>query len=154
MRASGWLVFLLKTISRVKDSFLVGVWKGHSGISWIFNGVLFSGVSYMKSCVFFYCSTLSQLYLVFTPYSCQWRDCTLGELLISFWNIIMPIILFFYVYSIYFTLKILSGVNTQNNSCKHVEQWRNSVISHYLVVNHCNADDFELGEPLIVHFWL
>ena len=25
---------------------------------------------------------------------------------------------------------------------------------HYLVVNHCNADDFELGEPLIVHLWL
>ena len=25
---------------------------------------------------------------------------------------------------------------------------------YYLVVNHCNANDFELGEPFIVHLWL
>ena len=25
---------------------------------------------------------------------------------------------------------------------------------HYLAVNHCNADDFELGETLIVHLLL
>ena len=25
---------------------------------------------------------------------------------------------------------------------------------HYLIVNHCNADDFKLGEPLIVNLWL
>ena len=99
-------------------------------------------------------ATLSQLFPVFTPYSCQWRDCALGELLISSGNIIIIIILFYLVSDIYFMFIILSGLNSQKNSCKNVEQWRNSVIPHYLVVNHCNADDFELGEPFIVHLWL
>ena len=58
----------------------------------VFHGVLFSGVSYRKSCGFFYCNTLSQLFPVFTPYSCQWRDCALGELLISLGKIIITII--------------------------------------------------------------
>ena len=36
----------------------------------------------------------------------------------------------------------------------HVKMLNNEEIvsfPHYLVVNHCNADDFKLGEPLIVH---
>ena len=36
----------------------------------------------------------------------------------------------------------------------HVKMLNNEEIvsfPHYLVVNHCNADDFELGEHLIVH---
>ena len=36
----------------------------------------------------------------------------------------------------------------------HVKMLNNEEIvsfPHYLVVNHCNADDFELGESLIVH---
>ena len=36
----------------------------------------------------------------------------------------------------------------------HVKMLNNEEIvsfPHYLVVNQCNADDFELGEPLIVH---
>ena len=36
----------------------------------------------------------------------------------------------------------------------HVKMLNNEEIvsvPHYLVVNHCNADDFELGEPLIVN---
>ena len=78
----------------------------------------------------------------------------MGEILIYLGKIIMPIILCYNVYSLYFTFRILSGWNTQNNSCKNVEQWRNRSFPHYLVVNHCNANDFELGEPLIVHLWL
>ena len=108
---------------------LFGVWRDHSGISWRFNGVLFVGVSYSKSFGFFYCSTLSQLFPVFTPYSCQWRDCALGDILISLGKIIMPIILCSDVYYLYFMFRRLSGRNTQNNSCKNVEQWRNSAIS-------------------------
>ena len=72
---------------------------------------------------------LSQLFPVFTPYSCQWRDCALGEILISLGKIIMKIILCYNLYSLYFIFIRLSGLNTQNNSCKNVEQWRNSVIS-------------------------
>ena len=37
----------------------------------------------------------------------------------------------------------------------HVNMLNNEEIvpfPHYLVVNHCNADDFELAENLIVHF--
>ena len=37
----------------------------------------------------------------------------------------------------------------------HVKMLNNEEIvsfPHYLVVKHCNADGFELGEPLIVHF--
>ena len=107
----------------------VGVWRGHSSLWRRFNGFLFVGVSYRKSCGFFYCSTLSQLFPVFTPYSCQWRDCALAELLISLGNIIMLIIICSDVYALYFMFRRLSGRNTQNNSCKNVEQWRNSVIS-------------------------
>ena len=36
----------------------------------------------------------------------------------------------------------------------HVKMLNNEEIvsfPHYLVVNHCNVDDFELGEPLIVN---
>ena len=36
----------------------------------------------------------------------------------------------------------------------HVKMLNNEEIvsfPHYLVVNHCNADDFKLGETLIVH---
>ena len=36
----------------------------------------------------------------------------------------------------------------------HVKMLNNEEIvsfPHYLVVNHCNADDFELGETLIIH---
>ena len=36
----------------------------------------------------------------------------------------------------------------------HVKMLNNEEIvsfPHYLVVNHCNAGDLELGEPLIVH---
>ena len=36
----------------------------------------------------------------------------------------------------------------------HVQMLNNEEIvsfPHYLVVNHCNADDFQLGEPLIIH---
>ena len=36
----------------------------------------------------------------------------------------------------------------------HVKMLNNEEIvsfPHYLVVNHCNADDFELGEPFIVN---
>ena len=88
----------------------------------VFHGVLFLGVNYRKSCVFFYCSTLSQLFLVFTPYSCQWKDCALGELLIYLGNIIMLIILCYDLYALYFMSRRLSGQNTQNNSCKNVEQ--------------------------------
>ena len=38
----------------------------------------------------------------------------------------------------------------------HVKMLNNEEIvsfPHFLVVNHCNADDFELGETLIVNFW-
>ena len=77
----------------------------------------------------FYCIILSQLFPVFTPYSCKWRHCVLGELLISLGNIMMQIILCYDVYDIYFTFRILSGRNTQNNSCKNVKLWRNNVIS-------------------------
>ena len=75
-----------------------------------------------KACGFFYCSTLSQLFQVFTPYSCQWRDCALGELLISLGNIIMPIILCVDVYALYIMIIRLSGRNMKNNSCKNVEK--------------------------------
>ena len=37
----------------------------------------------------------------------------------------------------------------------HVKMFNNEEIvsfPHYLVVNHCNSDDLELGETLIVHF--
>ena len=37
----------------------------------------------------------------------------------------------------------------------HVKMLNNEEIvsfPHHLVVNHCNADDFELGEPFIFHF--
>ena len=39
----------------------------------------------------------------------------------------------------------------------HVKMLNNEEIMsfpHYLVVNHCNADDFELGENLIIHLLL
>ena len=133
VRASGWLVFLLKPISRVKDSHpswcLERPLRAFMELSWSFNGVLFAGVSYRKSCGFFYCSTLSQLFPIFTPYSCKWRDCALGELLSSLVKIIMIIILHYNLYSLCFMFIILSGLNTQNNSCKNVEQWRNIAIS-------------------------
>ena len=132
-----------------KIPILVGVWKGHSGLSWIFNGVLFVAVSYRKSCGFFYGSTLSQLFPFFTPYSCQWRDCTLGELLISLGKIIMTMIFCSDLYSLYFTFIILLG---QIPKIIHVKMLNNEEIvsfPHYLVVNHCNADDLELGEHLI-----
>ena len=97
----------------------------------------------MKECVFFYFNTLSQLFPVFTPYSCQWRDCTLGELLISLGKIIMPIILCYDVNSIYLNFMIFSGRNTE---IIHVKMSINEEIvpfPHYLVVNQCNVDRFE-----------
>ena len=75
----------------------------------------------------------------------------MGEILISLGNITMQIILCADVYSLYFMFIILSGRNTK---IIHVKMLNNEEIAsfhHYLVVNHCNDDDFELGEPLIVH---
>ena len=73
----------------------------------------------------------------------------MGELLISLGKILMSIILCYDVYPFYFTFIIL-----EIPKIIHVKMLNNEEIvsfPHYLVVNHCNADDFELREPLIVH---
>ena len=85
----------------------VGAWRGHTGISWRFLGVLFVGVRYRESFGILYCITFSQPFLVFMAYSCSWRDCALGELLI--------------IFSLFHVQNNLS-LNTQNNACKNVEQ--------------------------------
>ena len=51
----------------------------------------------------------------------------------------------------YLNLIRLLGLNTK---IFHVKMLNNEEIMpfpHYLVVNHCNVDDFEMGEPLIVN---
>ena len=128
-RASGWLVSCLSQFWGWKIPIQVGVWRGHSGISWIFNGVLFSVLIYRKSCGFFYFSTLSQLFPVFTPYSCKWRDCALGELLIFLGKLLM--IHYFIFWFKLFVFKFQHTLNSkcQNISFKNVKQWSNSVIS-------------------------
>ena len=129
VRASGWLVFLLKPISRVKDPILVGVWKFQSGISWRFNGVLFLVLIYSKAFGFFYCSTLSTIsnfHTIFMPMEglrFRWDIDLFGE----YYN--ANYIMCWCIFSIYYIYIRLSGRNIQNNSCKNVQQWRNSVIS-------------------------
>ena len=56
----------------------------------VFNGFLFLGVIYRESYVSFYFSSFSQPFPIFIAYSCSWRDCTLGELLIYLGKILMP----------------------------------------------------------------
>ena len=102
----------------------------------------------------FYCSTLSQLFPVFTPYSCQWRDCALGELLISLGKIIMPIILCYDVYYMYFIFIILSCQNTQYNSSKNVEQWRNSVIPPLSCCEPLQCWWFQIGRDFNYQFMI
>ena len=108
---------------------LVGVRRGHSGISWRVNGVLFVGVSYRESCGFFYCSTFSQPFPVFIACSCSWRDCTLGEVLIYSGKIIMINYFILWFKSYVFVFQNTLRSKFQNISCKNVKQWRNSAIS-------------------------
>ena len=51
---------------------------------------VFSGVGYKEDHGSFYYNIFSQPFPVFIVYSCSWRDCALGELLISLGKIIMP----------------------------------------------------------------
>ena len=88
-RASGWLVSCLSQFRGWKIHIQVGVWRGHWGLSWIFNGVVFLGVIYREALGSFYCNTFSQPFPVFIAYSCSWRDCTLGEPLIYLGEIII-----------------------------------------------------------------
>ena len=55
----------------------------------VFHGVVFSGLIYRQARGSFYCSTFPQASPIFIAYSCSWRDCALGELLISLGKIIM-----------------------------------------------------------------
>ena len=59
---------------------------------------------------------------------------------------VMKIILCDDIYVLYFMIKIPKII--------HVKMLNNEEIvsfPHYLIVHHCNANDFELGDILIVH---
>ena len=123
---SQWMTsFLPQPISRVKYSHPSWCLERPLGISWS----LFEGVIYRESRGFFYCITFFQPFPIFIAYSCSWRDCALGELLIYLGKIIIPMILCSDLYSPLFKFIIFLGRKTQKKSCKNFEQRRNSVIS-------------------------
>ena len=68
-RASGWVVSCLSQFQVWKISIQVGVWRGHSGISWIFNGFFICkcniyGISWFIL-VQHFPLTISSLYCIF-----------------------------------------------------------------------------------------
>ena len=68
-RASGWLVYCLSQFQGWKIPIQVGVWRGHLGISWSFNGVFIcrcklQGISWFLL-VQRFLSTISSFYCTF-----------------------------------------------------------------------------------------
>ena len=51
----------------------------------------------------------------------------------------------------YLNFRILSGLNTKIFHVKMLNNEKIVPFPHYLVVHHCNANDLEVGEILIVH---
>ena len=95
-------------------------------------------------------STISSFHTIFMPMEglhFRWDIDLFGE----YYN---ANYVFFYVYYLYFMFIVLSSLNTQNNYVKMLNNEEIVSFPHYLVVNHCNADDFKLGEPFIVNLWL
>ena len=90
---------------------------------------IFLGLIYKESHGSFCCNTFSQsTFPVFLAYSCSWRDCPLGEILISLGKIIMlHYFMFIFKFFLFQFQKTLRS-KCQNISCKNVKQWRNSVV--------------------------
>ena len=95
----------------------------------VFNWVLFIGLIYRKYFGFLFCNTFSQPFPIFMAYSCSWRDCALGEVLISLGKLIMNHYFIFWFKWYIFQFNNTLRSKYWNISCKNVNQWRNSAIS-------------------------
>ena len=104
--------------------------------------IFFSGVRYMESHGFFYCNTSFKTFPIFIAYSCSWRDCALGEILIYLGVIIMPNYFMFWCKLFLFQVQKTLRSKYWNISCKNVNQWRNSAISPLSCCETRNFDGF------------
>ena len=119
---------------------LVGVWKGHSSISWRFNGFLFSGSSYMNF-MEISISACSSIHLKFSHHiSALWSEAHL-VIYSSIWGrFYCSTILYSDVNYLYLKFKNVSCIKADISHVLLSNIEETVPFPQYLVVNSCNLD--------------
>ena len=155
-RESQWMTSsCLSQFRGWKIPILVGVWRGHLGISRRFNGVLVIGASYSSSWTH-QISACYSFHLNFSHHiSAAWSEVHLVSYSSIWWRLFLSNILYYDVNSLLFKFRNMSGRKAKKY---HVLLLNNEEIvpfSHYLVVTSCNLDGFEWTyKMLMIYEWM
>ena len=138
-----------------KIPILVGVWRGHSGISRRFNGV----ISYrckLKNLMDISSSYCSSFHLKFSHHiSAIWNEVHLVSY--SSLRVILycSIILYSDVNALIFNFKNLSNLKENKSHVLFLNNEETVPLPHYLVVNSCNLDGIKwMYKILMIYEWM
>ena len=137
-----------------KIPILVGVWKGKLGISWSFNGVLFSGASY-RNFMDISIPACSSIHLKFSHHiSALWSEVHLVSYSYIWGRFSRSIILYYnenYLCFNFINISVWNG-NISHVLLSNIEEI--VPFPQYLVVNSCNLDGIEyMCAQLIIYEW-
>ena len=134
---------------------LVGVWKGHSGISWRFNGVLFLGEIY-SNFMDISISSCSSIHLKFSHHiSALWSEVHLVRYSSLWGRLSCSSILYSDVNSLLFKFRNISGRKSKISHVLLSNIEETVPFPQYLVVNSCNLDGIEwMCKLLMIYEWM
>ena len=133
---------------------LVGVGRGHSGISKSLNGVLVTFSSYNISWTH-QISACSSFHLKFSHHiSAPWSEAHMVSYPSIWGSLYFSSILYFDINYLLFKFINLSGLKASKYHVLLLNNEETVPFPHYLIVNSCNLDEFEwMCKILMIHEW-
>ena len=138
-----------------KIPILVGVWRGHSGISRRLNGVI-SHRCKLQQHMDISSSYCSSFHLKFSHHiSALWSEAHLVSYSSLWGSFSCSSILYYDVNYILFNFINLSVLNSNKHHVLLLNNEETMPFPHYLVVNSCNLDEFEwMYKILMIYEWM
>ena len=138
-----------------KIPILVGVWRGHSGLSRNLNGVI-SYICKLQQLVDIWSSACSSFHFKFSHHiSAQWSEAHLVRYLSLGGGSSCSSILYSNVNSLLFKFINLLGWKANKSHVLLLNNEETMPFPHYLVVNSCNLDGFEwMHKILMIYEWM
>ena len=138
-----------------KIPILVGVGRGHLGISRRLNGVLITSAIY-SSFWTHQISACSSFHLKFSHHiSAPWSEAHLVSYSSIWGSFSCSSILYSDSNSLFFKFRNISGINSKQSHVLLLNNEETVPFPHYLVVNYCNLDEFEwMCKILMIYEWM
>ena len=138
-----------------KIPILIGDWRGHSGISRCFSGVIICNCIYSISWTLQDSSHSPSHLTFFHHISVRWSEAHLVSHLYFWGRYSCSRILYYDVNTLIFVLKKLSGQNSKKYHVLLINNKETVSFPHLLVVNSYNIDRFEwLHKILMIYEWM